>query len=350
MKSPPTLADIADLVGGSLCGNGRITITGVAAISSAAEGDLTWVVQPQYADQLGNCRASAVLVGQDLADLPLPAIRCPDVEAALAQVLAWFCPPLPTPPPGVDPTAKVAPSASLGDGAALGPFVVVEDGAAVGPHTVLHAGVYVGPHARIGRDCRLWNNVVVRERCQLGDRVVIHPNCVIGSDGFGYYMRNGRHNRFPHLGRVVIGNDVEIGACSCVDRSKAGTTVIGAGTKIDNLVQVAHNVEIGENCVLCAQAGIAGSAKLGKWVVLGGQVGIRDNITLHDGVRVAACSCVPQDVSAGVNVAGVPAIEARQFLRVIAATHRSPELLAEMRELTKRIETLEAAANHQPGR
>jgi UDP-3-O-[3-hydroxymyristoyl] glucosamine N-acyltransferase len=259
--------------------------------------------------------------------------------------MSALAPPLPAPPVGVHPSASVAESASLGAGVAIGPNVVIEAGARVGAHTILHAGVSIGQDSSIGDDGRLWNNVVVREGCHIGDRVVIQPNAVIGADGFGYYHHEGRHRHIPHTGRVIIGDDVEIGACSCVDRSKTGDTVIGSGTKIDNLVQVAHNVVIGENCLLCAQVGVAGSAVLGQYVVLGGHVGIRDNIVLHDGVMVGACSCVPQDVPAGTKVTGIPAVESRQFLREHATMRKLPALISQVRELAERVKSLEAAAD-----
>lgn len=348
MSASRTLGEIAALIDGEIRGDPAIQITGVAPLHAAGSTELTWVAHPRHRSQLQITRAAAVLVGREFGPAHLATVSCDQVEHGLALVLASFAPPLSQPAEGVHPTALVHPSAVLGSKVAVGPYVVVEAGARVGDNTVLHAGASVGMESAIGCDCRLWNNVVVRERCRIGDRVIIHPNAVIGGDGFGYYLREGRHCKIPHLGGVMIADDVEIGACACVDRSKTGNTVIGPGVKIDNLVQVAHNVEIGAHCMLCAQVGVAGSTRLGSFVVLGGQVGIRDNIVLNDGVMVAACSCVPQDVEAGAKVAGIPATEARQHLREITSLRKLPGLIDQLQKIAKRVESLEAAADHKP--
>jgi len=343
-----TLAEIAELVGGQVRGDATTNISGVGTLTSARQGDITWIVHKRYAAQLEQSRASAVLVPTDFGPTALPAVLCKDMERAVIGVLGAFAPPVPGPATGVAPTARVAPSAVLGNGVAVGEHVIVEADARIGDNTVLHAGVFIGPEAAVGCDCRLWNNVVVRERCEIGNRVIIHPNSVIGADGYGYEFYEGRHHRVPHVGRVTIGDDVEIGACSTVDRSKVGSTIIGSGTKIDNLVQVAHNVKVGENCLLCAQVGVAGSTTLGDGVVLGGQAGTRDNIVLHAGVMVAACSCVGQDVPAGIKVMGMPAVDSRRFLRESASMRRLPDLVSQLRDLASRVQELETAANDKP--
>jgi len=348
MKRSMTLAEIAELVGGKVRGDASRTVTGVAPIDSAKAGEVTWVGHVRYKQRLESSRAGAVLVDCDFGPTPMPAILCEETDHAVATVLGAFAAPLPGPAVGVHQSACIAASARLGNNVAVGPGVVIEDDAQIGDGSVLCAGVFVAPGSRVGTGCRLWNNVVVRERCRIGDRVTIHPNTVIGADGFGYYLREGRHHKVPHLGGVVIGDDVEIGACSCVDRAKAGDTVIGEGTKIDNLVQVAHNVTIGAGSLLCAQAGVAGSVRLGKHVVLGGQAGIRDNIVLQDGVMVGALAGVAHDVPGGARILGIPAIDARQFARENAAMRKLPDLLARVRALTKRVEELEAAADHKP--
>lgn len=340
------LKDIAEFVGGELCGDGDTPIHGVAALAHAGSGDITWAGSPRYLAMLKDCNAAAVMIPRDAEPPPLPAVRCDDVEWATARLLARFAPPVPGPPAGIDPSARIAPDAVIGRGVCIGPHVVVEAEARVGDQSVLYAGVFVGTGAVVGRACRIWPNVVIREDCRVGDRVEIHPNSVIGADGFGYVFHEGAQHHIAHLGNVVIEDDVEIGACACVDRAKVGSTVVHQGVKIDNLVQVAHNVSIGAGSILCAQAGVAGSTTLGRFVVLGGQVGIRDNITIADGVMVAACSCVPQDVPAGARVAGIPAIDATALLRQAGAVKRLPELLTQVRELTHRIQELEAAANN----
>lgn len=340
------LSDIAKLVGGELHGDGDTVLSGVAAVASAGPQDITWASSPKYVANLADCRAGAAVIPRSAELPPMPAIVCDDVDWAMVTLLGRFAPKTPQPQTGVHKTAIIADDATLGNGVCIGAHVVVESGARIGSDTILDAGVFVGQHCVVGSGCRLWQHVVVRERCRIGDRVILHPQVVIGADGFGLVHRDGVQHRIPHVGDVVIGNDVEIGACACIDRAKVGSTRIGSGVKIDNLVQVAHNVTIGDGSIICAQAGIAGSAQLGKYVVLGGQAGIRDNITLADGVMAAACSCIPQDVPAGARVAGVPAIDATLLLRQMSALKRLPDLLAQVRKLTKRIETLEAATNH----
>ncbi len=345
MTRSMTLRQIAELVHGEVRGDPDRKISQVASVR-AAEGDcLTWVSHGRYVAQLGDCRAGAVLVQRDFGPTPMPAILCDNIDQAVVDVLAAFAPELPGPAIGVHATAQVAETAVLGANVAVGENVVIAGDVRIGEGTVLYPGVAIGTGAAVGAGCRLWYNVVVRERCTIGDRVTIHSNTVIGSDGFGFQQRGGRHVRVPHIGAVRIGNDVEIGACCCVDRSKVGETVVGDGTKIDNLVQIAHNVVIGVNCLVCAQAGIAGSTRLGDYVVLGGQVGLRDNIVLQDGVVVAACSSVAHDVPAGTMVAGRPAVEGRRFKRENATVRKLPELVAQLRELIRRVERLETAAD-----
>ena len=273
-----------------------------------------------------------------------------NVQAAVAALLGKLAVPTHLPPAGVDKTATVAADAELGEAVAVGPNVVVAPRAKIAAGTVLCANVVVGADAEIGPDCLLREGVCVLDGCKLGARVHIGPNSVIGYEGFGYYFADGAHRKVPHAGNVVIEDDVEIGACSCVDRAKFGSTRIGAGTKIDNLVQVAHNVQIGRGCILVGQAGIAGSAELGDFVIVGGSAGIRDNITVGAGAQVAAYSAVAEDVPDGQVVAGVPAGPARETMRTIKAMDKLPELLKRVRQLETRLEALESTKNNQDGR
>jgi UDP-3-O-[3-hydroxymyristoyl] glucosamine N-acyltransferase len=273
------------------------------------------------------------------------AIRVRDPELALCTALAALAPQVPTVPPGVDPTARIAPSAVI-EGAAIGPFVCIGEGAHVGPGTQLHAGVYVGAHSRIGRDVVLWPNVVVRERTTIGDRVVIHPNATIGADGFGYLQRDGRHVKIPQIGVVVIEDDVEIGANTCIDRARSGETRIGHGTKIDNLVQIGHNVRVGPECIIISQCGISGSTTLGDHVILAGQVGIIDHLSIGRGAVVAAKSGVARDIPDGQVWRGIPAVENSEFGRQAVGVRRLPKIMDHLKELAKRIEALESAKDH----
>ena len=341
-----TLAEIAKWVGGAVRGDAAIRIAGVAGIDEAGPEFITWLSHDKYARQLAKSKAGAVMVPMEYGPTPMPAVMVQNPSVAIITILEHFAPPVGRPTVGVHPSAVVADDVQLGENVAVGPGVVIGRGVVMGAGCVLHANVVVGDETTLGAGCELWPGVVIRERCSLGDRVVIHPNTTVGSDGFGYQFIDGRHVKIPQIGTVTIENDVEIGANCAIDRAKFGTTRIGAGTKIDNLVQVAHNVQIGRACVVVAQCGIAGSARLGQGVVLGGKVGVRDHITLHDGVQAAACACISKDVPAGTTVIGVPAIPTEQFAREQGKVRRLPSLFEQVEALAKRIEQLEASADH----
>jgi UDP-3-O-[3-hydroxymyristoyl] glucosamine N-acyltransferase len=339
----PTLAEISALIGCSAPGGEAVAITGMATLAEAGPQELSFVGSDAYLPELASTRAAAVIV-QKRVKLPTtwtrPALVVDDADLAVAKVLKLFTPPVPRPPAGVDAAARVAGSAALGAQSAVGPFVFVGERARIGARTVLHPGVYIGDDTVVGDDCELFPNVVVRERITLGNRVVIHAGSVIGSDGFGYRWDGRQHAKIPHIGTVVIEDDVEIGSCVCVDRAKFSATRIGRGTKIDNLVQVGHNVTIGPHCVIVGQTGLAGSAHLGTGVVLGGQTAVRDHITLGDGAMAAACSGVAEDVAPKAVVSGTPALPHRQSLREQAALRRLPDLVTQVRKLQEEVEAL----------
>ncbi len=341
-----TLSELADAFGLELRGDGSVRVCGVNTLATAGAEEITWVSDARYAARLGASRAGAVVAPREFGETPMPSLRTDSVERTVAQLLGRFAPPVPRPAAGVHPTAVVAGSAGLGAEAAIGPYVVIGERTVIGDRTILHAGVHVGDDCRIGADCRIWDHVVIRERCEVGDRVILHPHVVIGSDGFGYYFAEGRHHKIPHGGRVVVADDVEIGSGSTLDRSKVGETVVGAGTKIDNLVQIGHNVRIGAHCILIAHCGIGGSAVLGNGVILGGRVGIRDNVTLGDGVVVAACSCVGRDIPPGQTVGGISAYDHQIYKRVLALTPKLPDIVCQVRDLARRVESLEATTDH----
>jgi len=350
MEPKPTLAELAEAVGGEVRGDPRVVVTGVATVDQADPHQITWVSDERYAADLLTSRAGAAVVPAGFGPTPMPVILCRDPEAAIATILGRLAPPIWQPARGVHPTAVVAPTARLGCDVAVGPYVVIGDRVTVGDRTVLHSHVVIGPDAAIGADCFFWPHVVVRERCVIGARVTLHPQVTVGSDGYGYRFADGRHHKIPQIGIVRIEDDVEVGAGSCIDRAKVGATVIGRGTKIDNLVQIAHNVQVGPHCLLVAQVGIAGSVTLGPYVVLGGKVGVRDHLTIGDGAKVGACSCVARDVRAGVSVAGIPARDGRLWKRQQMLLDRLPQLHALIRELEKRVTNLEAAADHPEDR
>lgn len=338
---------LAALVGGTLRGAGGAVITGVGDVAEAGPDQATWVASAKYAAGLPASRAGVVLVRADHGPTPMPAILCPRLDESVARLLAAFMPTVSCPAPGVHQTAVIHPTVTLGAEPAIGPNVVIEQGATIGAGVRLHAGVFVGRNARLGDNCTLWPNVVVRDGCVLGNRVEIHPNSVIGADGFGYYFAAGRHHKYPHIGGVRIEDDVEIGACSCVDRAKFGFTIVGAGSKIDNLVQVAHNVRLGRHSVVVGNAAIGGSVRTGDYVVLAGATAVVDGVTLGERTTLAAYSMATKDAPAGSTLSGSPAQDHRAELRERAALRKLPDLLAEIRELTARVKQLEESAHHR---
>ena len=371
----PTVADIATLTRAEVVGGpaalDRTELTGVASLTEAGPGELSFLTADKRAGEFAATRAAAVLVSRcvtlpaagsngchqsnghapdrrrersDNGSAATPVrLVVDDAELALSLALPLFAPPVPHPPAGVDPMARVDPAARVDPSASVGPFVVVGAGATVGRNARLHAGSFVGEGAAVGDDCVLFPNAVVRERCTLGHRVVLHAGATVGSDGFGYRWDGAKHSKVPQVGTVTIGDDVEIGSCSCVDRAKFGATVIGPGTKIDNLVQIGHNVRTGPHCVIVGQAAIAGSVRLGAGVVIGGQTAIQPHAVLGDGARVAACAAVVNDVAPGHTVSGIPALPHRQSLREQATFRRLPELMVQVRRLQEEVERLKAS-------
>ena len=342
-----TVQAIADLVVGHVEGDAGVSITGVAAIDRAGSGDVTFAVDARRAAGLGGCGAGAAIVCADAPPAAMPLIRVPDVNAAVAALLDHLAPAEDLPPVGVHPSACIAGDAELGSDVAVGPGVVIASRAKIGPRSVLCANVSVGADVVVGAETVLFDGVVVRHGCVVGSRVRIGPNSVIGFEGFGYYYADGVHHRIPHIGTVVIEDDVDIGACTCVDRGKLESTRIGAGTKLDNLVQIGHSVQTGRSCVMAGQVGIAGSTRLGNGVVIGGSAGLRDNIVVGDGVQCAAFSAVAGDIPPGQIVAGMPAMPARDAYRIMKAQSRLPGLFKRVRSLESRLEALESSEDNQ---
>lgn len=330
---PLTLGEIARAVGGALEGPPDLVLSGVAGLEEAGPTDLSFLANPRYRAALAATRAGAVLVPPD-EECPerVPRVRTRDPYAALVAVLARLDP---GPPPvqGVHPTAVVDPAARVAEGVGLGPHVVVGPRARIGARTRVAAGGYVGEDAAIGADCYLHPHVHVGRGCQLGDRVVLHAGVVLGSDGFGYAPVDGAYRKVPQLGIVIVEDDVEIGANACIDRATFGATRIGRGTKIDNLVQIAHNVAVGEHSALAAQSGVAGSTRLGRGVVLGGQAGVAGHLHIGDGARVAAQAGVIGNLAAGGTVSGYPARPHHEALRAAAYLRKLPELDRRIRAL-----------------
>ena len=348
MSRTYTVGQLADIVGGKVRGDATVVIRGVADVSEAGPEDATWVYREKYAEKLKSSRAGAVLIPTDFGETPMPAILCEKIEPSVAKLLGAFASPVSRPDAGIHPTAVIHASARIGPNSAIGPHVVIDADVRIGASCVIHAGTFIGRGTTIGDDCFLWPNVVIRDGCRLGNRVSIYPNAVIGADGFGYYFDEGRHNKIPHIGGVILEDDVEIGACTCVDRSKFGYTVVGEGTKIDNQVQVAHNVRIGRHCVLVCQTGIAGSVRIGDYCVFGARAGSLDNLAIGDRVTVAGLAVVDKDIPDGLMVSGFPARDHREELRERALVRRLPKLAEQLKDLIHRVEQLEASTHHNP--
>ncbi|HVT90809.1 MAG TPA: UDP-3-O-(3-hydroxymyristoyl)glucosamine N-acyltransferase [Tepidisphaeraceae bacterium] len=339
----PTLTEIAALINAPVRSDGQREITGVASLADAGPSDISILSADSYLPQFLATRAGAAIVVKRVklpATTKIPVLIVDDADQALSRVLELFAPPVPCPAAGVDPLARVAKTATVGSGIAIAPFVVVGERTRIGSQCKIYPGVFIGDDVVIGDDCQLFPNVVVRERVTLGNRVIIHANSAIGSDGFGYRWDGTKHAKVPQIGTIVIEDDVELGSCVCVDRAKMGVTRIGRGTKIDNLVQIAHNCIVGQHCIITGQAGLAGSVTLGNGVILGGQSAVRDHTAMGDGSMAAACSGVSDDVPPKTVVSGIPALPHRQSLREQAALRRLPDLVAQLRKLREEIDQM----------
>jgi len=336
------LRDIADRIECRLEGDGELEIHRVAGIEEAGAGDLTFFSNPKYAAQLRQTRASAVILAEQADAAPCAMLRVSHPYLAFARAMELFAPDS-RPPAGVHRLADVAASAEIGPGASVGPFVAIGDGARIGARTIVHPHVTIGPGARIGDDCTIHARVSIRERVEVGHRVVIQDGAVLGSDGFGFARTPaGTHHKIPQVGGVVIEDDVEIGANATIDRPAVGETRIGAGTKIDNLVQVAHGVTIGQRVLLAAQVGIAGSSTIEDDVTLAGQVGVAGHLTIGARTIATAQTGIPNSVDAGSFISGYPAIPNRDWLKSSAVFRRLPELRKTIAELGRRLADLES--------
>ncbi|MGD8394476.1 MAG: UDP-3-O-(3-hydroxymyristoyl)glucosamine N-acyltransferase [Candidatus Eiseniibacteriota bacterium] len=346
------VGELAERLGGTLDGDPDVEITGVAGIREAARGDLTFLANPRYAAYTRDTRASAMLIASGNAgnhlDVAIPRILVDDPYQAFIAAARLFHPAPPPPPPGVHPTAVVGPGVELGEGVSVGPQAVIEGGARIGDRSIIGALVHVGRDSAIGRDSHLHPGVVVREDCRLGDRVIVHAGTVIGSDGFGFAWDGTCHRKIPQTGGVVVDDDVEIGAGCAIDRGTVGETRIGRGCRLDNLVHIGHNVQVGEHTLIIAQVGIGGSTRIGKHVTLAGQVGIVGHVEIGDGVQIGAQAGVISSIAAGTRVWGYPAMSLAQSKRVYASIKRTPELLRTVKSLTERIGDLEARLGITP--
>jgi UDP-3-O-[3-hydroxymyristoyl] glucosamine N-acyltransferase len=333
------LRELAQRLGCTLRGDGAVEVHRVAGIEESGPGDLTFVANRKYAACLSTTRASAVILSPTV-ETPLPSLLSPNPYLAYARA-ATLLHPQPRPRAGVHPSAQVDASARLGPDVHVGALAVIGPGVVIGARTVLHPHVVLYEGVVIGDDCVLHSGVQVRERCRLGDRVVIQNGAVIGGDGFGFARdQDGRYEKIPQVGIVVVEDDVEVGALAAIDRASMSETRIGRGTKIDNLVQVGHSVVIGQDTVLAGQVGIAGSTRVGDRVTLAGQVGIAGHLTIGDGVIATAQTGIPASVEPGAVVSGYPGIDNRAWLKASAVFPRLPELQKKLRELEARLDRL----------
>jgi UDP-3-O-[3-hydroxymyristoyl] glucosamine N-acyltransferase len=341
-----TVEQLAKRIGAELIGNadkiGR-QITAVSPIKAAGESEVTFVTDDKHKASLSQSHAGAVIVSARIEGCDKPQLIVNNVDAALIETLGVFAPKLKAATEGIDPTAKVADNVKIAKGVSVGANAVIDDGAEIGQNSIIGSGCKIGENSKLGEHSRLDSNVVVYYNCCIGSNVIVQANSTIGSIGFGYSFIDGAHRLIPHNGGVIIEDFVEIGANCCVDRAKFGNTIIGAGTKIDNLVQIAHNVVIGKCCLIVALAGIAGSCKLGDGVVLGGQAGMADNIEIGDGTMISGQAGVMSSVPAGQKLAWTPAIKKEDAMRTVGLVLRLPKMAKQLKQLSKRIEKLEAA-------
>jgi UDP-3-O-[3-hydroxymyristoyl] glucosamine N-acyltransferase len=334
------LSELSALIGASFdASSGDPEITGVASLQEAREGDVTFFSNPRYLAQLRASKASAVIIPSGFEEQITPfLLRVENPSAAFATAVAAFAPKEIIPALGVHPSAVVNPSVVLGEGVSIGPNAVIESGVVIGNGTIIDSGCLIGTGVRLGKECRLYQGVIIRERCQLGDRVILQPGAVIGSCGFGYEFQGGRHVKIPQTGIVEIGNDVEIGANTTIDRARFGRTVIGEGSKIDNLVQIAHNVQVGPHTIICSQVGIAGSTRIGAYVTLAGQVGLAGHIDIGDKAVIGAQSGLSKNVPAESMVIGAPAKPMKEW-------KQSNFYISQLGKLYERVKELEGKLN-----
>lgn len=353
-----TIQDLAKQIKAQLLGNSQQVqkkVNAVAALAAADENEVTFVKIPErYGAHtsnvkkdsiLWNTKAAGIILPRVLEGLQKPQLVVENVDYALIQTLKIFAPELKPPEPGIHPTAKISQNVHIAKSASIGPYVIVEDGAQIGKNTIIGSGCHIGQNNKIGSESRLDCNVVVYYNCRIGQNVIIQANTTIGSTGFGYSFINGKNQLVPHNGGVIIEDFVEIGANCCIDRAKFGNTLIGAGTKIDNLVQIAHNVEIGKSCLIAALVGIAGSCKVGDGVVIGGQAGLADNIEVGSGVMIGGHTPAFQNIPPNQRVFGMPPLEIKESMRIMSLIKRLPKLADRIKQLNKRIESIEAAEN-----
>lgn len=337
-----TLKEIAEFLNGELIGDGSVRIKGVKSVEEAEDQDLSFIISPKYEEALAKSRASGFLIPKSVKNTyNKNVVKVASPSASFSKAVGFILPESIAHPAGISKSAIISKNAKLSATASIGHYAVIEDNAVIGDSTIIYPFVYIGKNATVGKDCIMYPGVVIREDVVINDRVIIHPNSVIGSDGFGYDTQpDGTHIKIPQIGTVVIEDDVEIGSCVTIDRARFSKTVIGKGSKIDNLVQIAHNVILGPNCILAGQAGVSGSSKLGRNVTLAGQVGVADHVTLGDFVTAGAKTGIPKSYPSGTVLFGYPGKPVDKAKEIIASTALLPKLFERVKKLEAAIEGL----------
>ncbi len=338
------LKEIADVLNGRLSENPDLDITGVSRISDAKEGDITYLAGGKWLKVLMESKASAVILKEKIEDIDIPQIIVQNPLFCFSKLLALFYPKSHA-YSGISDSAFISEKASLGDNITIYPFAYISHMTQIGSGSIIYPNVFIGENVSIGENCLIYANAVIHDRVTIGAGVIIHSGAVIGSDGFGYAQEGGMHHKIPQVGTVIIEDDVEIGANTTIDRATTGATIISKGTKIDNLVQIGHNVKVGRNAILVSQTGIGGSSEIGDYVMLGGQAGIADHVFIESGTIIAARAGIMGRVSRGI-YSGTPAIAHKDWLRAVAIFNKLPELKKKVDELEKIIKQMQNPSNN----
>ncbi|RJQ50280.1 MAG: UDP-3-O-(3-hydroxymyristoyl)glucosamine N-acyltransferase [Nitrospiraceae bacterium] len=331
------LKDLAELTGGRILGNPDVEVTGAAGIEDAKEGDITFLADRKHLLSVSSSKASVIIAADEIKTAPATLLITANPYLTFAKALEILYA-RPAVSPGISDKAITGSDVSFGNDVTIYPQVYIGSRAVIGSRVTLYPGVYIGENSSIGDDSMIYPNVTIRENVRIGKKVIIHSGTVLGSDGFGYIQNKGTHYKIPQVGGVIIEDNVEIGANVTIDRATTGNTVIGAGTKIDNLAQIAHNVRIGKNCIIVAQVGIGGSTEIGDGVVLAGQVGVKDHVKIGNGAIAAAQSGVVTDIPDGQVYSGMPAIPHRAWLRAQSIFSKLPEYIKRLQEVERKIE------------
>ena len=338
---------IAEYIQGTIVGDENATVHTFAKIEEGIPGALSFLSNPKYTHFIYETQSSIVLVNKDFTpehEVKATLIKVENAYESLAKLMTLYEMSKPK-KTGIDPLASISPSAKIGQNVYIGPFACIEDGAEIGDNTYIHPQVTVGAHARVGENSILYPQVTVYHDCRVGNNCIIHAGAVIGADGFGFAPTPNGYDKIPQIGIVILEDKVDIGANTCVDRATMGATVVHSGVKLDNLIQIAHNDEIGSHTVMAAQAGIAGSTKIGEWCMIGGQVGIAGHSKIGDKVGLGAQSGVPGDIKSGSQLIGTPPMELKQYFKASVAQRSLPDMQKELRNLRKEVEELKQLLN-----